>query len=111
VDEIIEGSEFEQWCLLRPVWSLWIKEEDFERGLCTEKGEQSKVLQIFYANRVNVEQLMWLFLLFVMKVKQPHYRPGHAKRVPGDWGPQNFRHSASESGKIVSPKQRPPIGL
>jgi 23S rRNA maturation mini-RNase III len=35
--------------------------EDFKRGIYTEKQEQGKALQIFYANSVTVEQLIGYF--------------------------------------------------
>jgi len=46
---------------------------------------------------------------YIQKKKESHYRSGHTLRIPEVCGSQISRHSAHESGKVVSPTHRPPL--
>jgi hypothetical protein len=66
---------------------------------------------MYVSCRSNLPRLLQYNRLFddEVKVKQSHYRPGQALRVPGVWGSQISWQSAHEGGKVVSPRHRPPL--
>ena len=69
----------------------------------------SNLIAAGHSIAVNIMILLTRFI--EAKVKQSHYRPAQALRVPGSWGSQISRQSAHEVGKVVSPTHRPPLPL
>jgi len=44
-----------------------------------------------------------------VKVKQSHYRPGVAQRIPGSLRFPDFMTTAQEGGRVVNLTHRPPL--
>jgi hypothetical protein len=64
---------------------------------------------VMFLENTTVYRLTHRFVKVKVKVKQSHYRPGQALRVPAGSDYQISRHSAHDGGMAVRPTQRPPL--